>query len=389
MAVKTKEAATAHNGEPVQTDGRQVDAVPHGVTGEQRMLNDTVNRPDAGQLAPGGAEPDRVHPGGKEKCVALHTFEGLDLDQITSITLRQDYSGMHGRELLEYGVAAVKIAELGGRFSRPVFLELDKRFKAGKKSKDYFLGFKSIGAMCKHIGISRKHFYNVINDNRSGRKRPSPEEQAAKDTAKEEARVKREQAKADREAKRRAEKEKHKREAEELKAARQNSRKLQQSLDKKDEAIAKAKQAGADEAMSKAATAAAQIEKRPEGFSPDPKTDRDLYYFTIGAQSVKGVDLGSPISVVKIVLQLLDSQIGAHQKEEVREILRGLSLGIEERVSRVEAPPDSDPLPAEVGARTAVAEISLVRVDGCGSTTYRCAGACRVRQHSDESRGRD
>ena len=116
---------------------------------------------------------------GEEKCVALHTFEGLNLEQITSITPRQDYSGIHSRELLEYGVAAVKIAKLGGRFSRPVFLELDKRFKAGKKSKNYFLGFKSIDAMCKHIGISRKHFYNVINDNRSGRKLLSPNEQSS------------------------------------------------------------------------------------------------------------------------------------------------------------------------------------------------------------------
>lgn len=305
-----------------------------------------------------GPEPDTARTDGEEKCVALLTFEGLDLDQITSITPRQDYSGIHSRELLECGVAAVKIAKLTGRFSRPVFLELDKRFKAGKKSKDYLLGFKSIGAMCEHIGISRKHFYNVINDNRSGRKLLSPDEQAVKDAAKGEARIKGEQAKADRRAKRRAEKQRLEREAEELKAARENSRKLQQSLDKKDEAIAKAKLAGADEAMSKAATAAAQTGKRPEGFSPEPKTDRDLYYFTIGAQSVKGVALGSPISVIKIVLQLLDNQIGGRQKEEVREILRGLSSGIEERANRVETLPDSDSIPAEVVARSAVAKIS-------------------------------
>jgi len=335
MAIKTKKAAVAHKGESVRSDRRHVDVVP----GKQRIADNPMNSADAGQLAPGGAEPDGAHADGQKKCVALHSFEGLDLDQITSIAPRQDYSGMHGRELLEYGVAAVKIAKLGGRFSRPVFLELEKRFKAGKKSKHYFLGFKSIGAMCNHIGISRKHFYNVINDNRSGRKALSPEEQAAKDTAKEEARVKREQAKADREAKRRAEKERLKREAEELKAARENSRKLQQSLDKKDHDIAKAKQAGADEAMSKAATTAAQKEKRPEGFSPEPKTDRDIYYFSIGAGSVKGVNLGSPVSVVKIVFQLLDGQIAGRKEEEVREILRGLSLGIQERVNRVEPHP--------------------------------------------------
>jgi hypothetical protein len=336
MQSETNRAATAHNGESVQTDDRHVDAVPHGGRGEQRMIHNTVNSAHVAELAAGGAEPNRVYTGGKEKCVALHTFEGLDLNQITSITPRQDYSGIHSQELLEYGVAAVKIAKLGGRFSRPVFLELDKRFKAGKKSKNYFLGFKSIDAMCKHIGISRKHFYNVINDNRSGRKPLSPNEQAAKVAAKDEARIKREKAKADREAKRQAEKQRLKREAEELKAARENSRKLQQSLDKKDEAIAKAKQAGADEAMSKVATAAAQTGNRPEGFSPQPKTDRDLYYFTIGAQSVKGVALGSASSVVKIVLQLLDSQIGGRQKEEVHEIIRGLSSGIEKRATKAE-----------------------------------------------------
>jgi hypothetical protein len=176
---------------------------------------------------------------------------------------------MHSRKLLQYGVAAVKIAELGERFSRPVFLELDKRFKAGKKSKHYFFGFKSIGAMCKQIGISRKHFYNVIEDNRSGRKRLSPQERAAKDAAKEEARIKREQAKSDREAKRRAEKERLRREAEELKTARENNRKLQQSLDKKGDDMARAKQAGADEAMSKAATASIKKENRAEGYSPE------------------------------------------------------------------------------------------------------------------------
>jgi len=332
VAIKTKEAAVAHKGESVRSDRRHVDAVP----GKQRMADNPMNSADAGQLAPGGAEPDGAHPDGQKKCVALHSFEGLDLDQITSIAPRQNYSGVHGRELLEYGVAAVKIAKLGGRFSRPVFLELEKRFKAGKKSKHYFLGFKSIGAMCKHLGISRKHFYNVINDNPSGRKVLSPEERAAKDAAKEETRVKREQAKADREAKRRGDEEGRKREAEELKAARENSRKLQLSLDKKDDDIAKAKQAGADEAMSKAATTAAQKEKRPEGFSPEPKTDRDIYYFSIGAGSVRGVNLGSPVSVVKIVFQLLDGQIAGRKEEEVREILRGLSLGIQERVNRVE-----------------------------------------------------
>jgi hypothetical protein len=336
MQSETNRAATAHNSESVQTNGRHIEAVPHDGTGEQRMIDKTLNSAHVRELATRGTEPDRAHTAGEEKCVALHTFEGLDLEQITSITPRQDYSRIHSQELLEYGVAAVKIAKLGGRFSRPVFLELDKRLKAGKKSKDYFLGFKSIGGMCKHIGISRKHFYNVINDNRGGRKLLSPNEQAAKDAAKDEARIKREKAKADRKAKRQAEKQRLQREAEELKAARENSRKLQQSLDKKDEAIAKAKQAGADEAMSKVATAAAQTGKRPEGFSPDPKTDRDLYYFTIGAQSVKGVSLGSAISVVKIVLQLLDSQIGGRQKEEAREILRGLSSEIEERANKVE-----------------------------------------------------
>ncbi len=282
-----------------------------------------------------------------KNCVALHSFEGLDLDQITSITPRQDYSGMHAEELLDYGVAAVEIAKLGGRFSRPVFLELDKRLKAGKKSKDYFLGFKSIEALCKHIGISRKHFYNVINDNRSGRKPLSLEEQAAKDAAKEQARIKREEARADREAKRRAEKERLKREAEELKAAREDNKKLQQSLDKKDDDVAKAKQAGVDEAISKAATAAAQKEKRPQGFSPDPKTDRDLYYFTIGAQSVRGVNLGSPSSVVKIVLQLLDGQTAGRQQEEIREILSSLSVGVEDRVNKLGPPTAPEPISVE------------------------------------------
>jgi len=285
-----------------------------------------------------------------KKCVALHTFEGFDLDKVTSITPRQDYSGVHGDELLEYGVAAVKIAKLGGRFSRPVFLELEKRLKAGKKSKDYFLGFKSIDALCKHIGISRKHFYNVINDNRGGRKLLSPTDQAAKDAAKEEARIKREEAKAGREAKRRVEKDRLKREAEELKTARANNKKLQQSLDRKDEAVAQAKLDGADEIISRVTTAVAQkqAEKRPDKFSPEPKTGRDLYYFTIGAGSVKGVELGSPASIVKIVFQVLDGQIAGRQDAGV--ILRNVYLGTEDRLNKVTPqtpePTNAEPQPA-------------------------------------------
>jgi uncharacterized damage-inducible protein DinB len=300
-----------------------------------------------------------------KKCVALRTFEGVDLDKINSITPRQDYSGMHGDDLLEYGVAAVKIAKLGGRFSRPVFLELDKRLKTGKKSKDYFLGFKSIDALCKHIGISRKHFYNVINDNRSGRKPLSPAEQAAKDAAKEEARIKREEAKADREAKRRVEKERLKREAEELKAARENNKKMQQSLDKKDEAIAQAKQDAADEVISKVTTAVAQkqSEKRPDKFAPEPKSDRDLYYFTIGAGSVKGVSLGSPASVVKIVLQVLDGQLVGQQKQEAGVILRSLNLGIEDRMNKVVPPTDPDPKPAKPNGKRRRAKVTKIKDD--------------------------
>jgi hypothetical protein len=303
------------------------------------------------QIVKAVSDPDREAANGcaeGKNCVALHSFEGLDLDRITSITPRQDYSGVHGQELLEYGVAAVKIAKLGGRFSRPVFLELDKRFKAGKKTKKYFLSFKSIDALCKHIGISRKHFYNVINDNRSGRMPLSPAEREAKEAAKQEARIKREEARADRESKQRAEKDRLKRQAEELRAARETNKKLQQSLDKKDEAIAQAKQEGAQEAINKVATAAArrESEKRPEGYSPEPKTSRDLYYFTIGAQSVKGVSLGSPCSIVKIILQLLDGQIEERPGEEIGEILRGLSIGIEDRMNSV-APPDPDPSQVE------------------------------------------
>ena len=277
-----------------------------------------------------------------KKCVALHTFEGLDLDKVTSITPRQDYSDTHGEELLAYGVAAVKIAKCAGTFSRPVFLEIDKQFKAGKKTKTYLGGFKSIDALCKHIGISRKHFYNVINDNRSGRKLLSPAEQAAKDAAKDEAHIKREEAKADREAKRRVEKERLKREAEELKAARENNKKMQQSLDKKDKAVAQAKQDGADEVISKATTAVAQkqSEKRPDKFAPEPKTDRDLYYFTIGAGSVRGLELGSPASIVKIVFQVLDGQIDGRQDAGV--ILRNMHLGIEDRLNKV-TPPTPEP----------------------------------------------
>jgi uncharacterized damage-inducible protein DinB len=249
---------------------------------------------------------------------------------------------MHGEELLAHGVAAVKIAKCAGAFSRPVFLEIDKQFKAGKKTKTYLSGFKSIDALCKHIGISRKHFYNVINDNRSGRKTLSPAEQAAKDAAKEEALIKREEAKADREAKRRAEKERLKREAEELRAVRENNKKMQLSLDKKDEAVAQAKQDAADEVISKVTTAVAQklSEKRPDKFAPEPKTDRDLYYFTIGAGSVKGVSLGSPTSIVKIMLQVLDGQIDGRQ--DAGFILRSLNLGIEDRLSKV-MPPTPEP----------------------------------------------
>ena len=270
-----------------------------------------------------------------KNCVVLHSFEGLDLDNITSITPRQDYSNTHGEELLAYGVAAVKIAKCAGTFSRPVFLEIDKQFKDGKKTKNYLGGFKSIDALCKHIGISRKHFYNVINDNRSGRKSLSPAEQEAKDAAKEDVRAQREEAKADREAKRRLEKERLKREAEALRAARESNKKLQQSLDKKDEAVVRAKQDGADEVLSRVTTAIAQKrnEKRPDEYSPEPKTDRDLYYFTIGAGSVKGVELGSAASIVKILFQLLDRQIDGRQDAGV--ILRNIHLGIEDRLNKV------------------------------------------------------
>ncbi len=143
--------------------------------------------------------------------VALHTFLGVDasrldnLEDIVRVEPRTNWNGEADKQMLAYGVSAVSVAKLS-RFSRSVFLEFDKRFKAGKKCKNYFLGFKSIETLCDYLDISRKQFYNVINDNRGGRKLLSPAEQAAKDAAKEEARIKREEAKADREAKRRAEK---------------------------------------------------------------------------------------------------------------------------------------------------------------------------------------
>jgi hypothetical protein len=312
------------------------------------------------QSSPAPDEAPKVSVPKARNCIALHTFEGLDLDNITSITPRQDYSGVHGDELLDYGVAAVKIAKLGGRFSRPVFLELDKRFKAGKKSKDHFLGFKSIDALCKHIGISRKHFYNLINDNLSGRKPLSSVEQMAKD----EARVKREAAKADREAKRRVEKERLSREAEELKAARENNKKMQQSLDRNDDAIARARQEAAEEVIRNATTAAAQNqnEKRPEGLSPEPRTGRDVYYFTIGAGSVKGLELGSPGSIVKILFHVLDGQTNG--RSDARDILRDVHLGVERRLNKL-TPPTAEPPGPEphVADESPEAEQARLRVE--------------------------
>jgi ATPase subunit of ABC transporter with duplicated ATPase domains len=130
--------------------------------------------------------------------------------------------------MLAYGVSAVGVVKLS-RFSRSVFMEIDKRFKAGKKSKKYFCGFKSIEKLCAYLHISKKQFYNVINDNRGGRKKLPEEEQKAKDVAKEDARVKREEAKADREATKRAENARLKREAEELKRLRANMQVLSET----------------------------------------------------------------------------------------------------------------------------------------------------------------
>jgi hypothetical protein len=159
--------------------------------------------------------------------VALHTFLGVDasmldnLDEIIGIEPRTSWNGEADERMLAYGVSAVGVAKLS-RFSRPVFMEIDKRFKAGKKSKKYFCGFKSIEKLCEYLRISKKQFYNVINDNRGGRQRLTEAEQKAKDAAREEARAKREEAKADREAKKRAENARLKREAEELRRLRAN-----------------------------------------------------------------------------------------------------------------------------------------------------------------------
>jgi hypothetical protein len=166
--------------------------------------------------------------------VALHTFLGVDgskldnLDDIMSIEPRTNWNGEADERMLAYGVSAVGVAKLS-RFSRSVFMEIDKRFKAGKKSKKFFCGFKSIEKLCEYLHISKKQFYNVINDNRGGRKKLTEAEQKAKDVAREEARVKREEAKADREAKKRAENARLKREAEELKRLRANMRVLSET----------------------------------------------------------------------------------------------------------------------------------------------------------------
>ena len=118
---------------------------------------------------------------GLAKCVALHTLTGTEkIDEILLVKPKEDYSEVHGEALLPYCFAAVNLVKQDGRFSRPVFAEALKQLKAGKlkakklpakqKAAAYFCGFKSVSAFCKHIGISPKHFYNVINDNRSGRK---------------------------------------------------------------------------------------------------------------------------------------------------------------------------------------------------------------------------
>jgi hypothetical protein len=100
------------------------------------------------------------------------------------------------------------------------------------------------------------------------------------------------------------------------------------------------------------ATAAAekQSDKRPDKFAAEPKTDRDLYYFTIGAGSVKGVELGSAASIVRILFQVLDGQIDGRQDAGV--ILRKMHLGIEDRLHMVTPPTpeptDHEPQPAAV-----------------------------------------
>jgi hypothetical protein len=166
--------------------------------------------------------------------VALHTFLGVDaskldnLDNVVSVEPRTNWNGEADGQMLAYGVSAVGVAKLS-RFSRSVFMEIDKRFKAGKKSKKFFCGFKSIEKLCDYLHISKKQFYNVINDNRGGRKKLTETEQKAKDAAKEGARAKREEAKADREAKKRAETARLKREAEELKRLRANMRVLSET----------------------------------------------------------------------------------------------------------------------------------------------------------------
>ena len=98
-------------------------------------------------------------------------------------------------------------------------MEIDKRFKAGKKLEEVFLRLQvHRKKLRQYLHISKKQFYNVINDNRGGRKKLTEDEQKAKDVAKVDDRAKREEAKADREATKRAESARLKREEEELKA---------------------------------------------------------------------------------------------------------------------------------------------------------------------------
>ncbi len=58
--------------------------------------------------------------------------------------------------------------------------------------------------------------------------------------------------------------------------------------------------------------------------------------------SVKGVSLGSPAAIVKIILQVLDGQIAGQQNQEAAVILSRLKLGIEDRLNKV-TPPTPEP----------------------------------------------
>jgi hypothetical protein len=109
----------------------------------------------------------------------------IDDAAIVNVEIRTSYKDVSDTDFVPFVDAAIRLGR-GGlarvRISHFVILELDRRFLAGKEKDGFFTfdgaGYKSVTALCAHLGISRKHYYSIRNN---GQRQLTAEEQTAKD----------------------------------------------------------------------------------------------------------------------------------------------------------------------------------------------------------------